>query len=315
MAYFFINLKRFDVPRSVGGLCPVDDAQEWITGVIQDSVKLGLGKLPGVNLNYLLPEGLVSTARRILKGYPREESGTITIGCQGVHWQDIEKGKNFGAFTSSLPAKAAAALGCQWAMIGHSEERRAKFQVIEAYDAHASQDPASYQRAQAAINGLIRDEVLCALNANLNVLLCVGETAVERGDGDFADQQPRIQSVLENQLLTNLQIDRQDLDQREIVIGYEPIWAIGPGKIPPGADYITFVSAFIKKTVSDRLGFSPAVIYGGGLKEENAAMIAGVATIDGGLVALTRFSGEIGFNVSDLKIIIQNFIQKDGGSS
>lgn len=315
MAYFFINLKRFDVPRSMDGLCPIDDSQKWITHVIQNSVELGLGKLPGVNLNYLLPEGLVSTARRVLEGFPREESGTITIGCQGVHWQDVEKGKNFGAFTSSLPAKAAAALGCQWAMIGHSEERRAKFQVIEAYDAHLSETPASYHQAQAAINGLIRDEVLCALRANLNVLLCVGETAAERGEGDFADQQPRIQAILENQLLTNLQVNREYLDQGKIIIGYEPIWAIGPGKIPPGADYIAFVSAFIKKTVSDRLGFEPAVIYGGGLKEENAAMIAGVTTIDGGLVALTRFSGEIGFNVPDLKIIIQNFIQKGGVSS
>lgn len=315
MAHFFINLKRFDVPRSMDGLCPIDDSQKWITHVIQNSVELGLGKLNGVNLNYLLPEGLVATARRVLEDFPREESGTITIGCQGVHWQDVEKGKNFGAFTSSLPAKAAAALGCQWAMIGHSEERRSKFQVIEAYDAHASDNPASYHQAQAAINGLIRDEVLCALKANLNVLLCVGETATERGEGDFADQQPRIQAILENQLLTNLQVNREYLDQGKIIIGYEPIWAIGPGKIPPGADYIAFVSAFIKKAVSDRLGFEPAVIYGGGLKEENAAMIAGVTTIDGGLVALTRFSGEIGFNVPDLKIIIQNFIQKEGVSS
>lgn len=315
MAYFFINLKRFDVPRNVGGLCPMDDAQEWITGVIQSSIELGLGKLLGVHINFLLPEGLVSTARRVLDGYPAEESSTIAVGCQGVHWQDVEKGKNFGAFTSSLPAKAAAAMGCQWSMIGHSEERRAKLQVLEAYDPGVGEDLAKHSLAQDAINRLIRDEVFCALNANLDILLCVGETAAERGDGDFAEQKPRIQNVLEKQLLSNLHSYNEHFQRRKIVIGYEPVWAIGPGKIPPGAEYIAFVSAYIKKIVSEQVGFEPAVIYGGGLKEENAAAIAGVSTINGGLVALTRFSGEIGFYVDDLKKIIERFLNGNGKQS
>lgn len=312
MPYFFVNLKRFDVPRKQGGICPLDDPQEWISSVMRDSVELGIAKHSANNLVYLLPEGLVSTAQQTLQMFPSEDTRAISIGSQGVHWQDVEAGKNFGAFTTSLPAKAAVALGCDWAIVGHSEERRAKHQVIEKYDSTVNQNPVAYDRAQEAINQLINAEVLCAFKARLNVLLCVGETATERGEGEFEDQKPRIEAVIKKQLLSNLEQTRAYLESCKLVIGYEPVWAIGPGKTPPGADYISFVSAYIKQVLFENTGFEPLVIYGGGLKEENAAMIAGVTTIDGGLVALTRFTGEIGFHVSDLKKIIQNFLAEEG---
>jgi triosephosphate isomerase (TIM) len=308
MADIFVNLKRFEVPRHVGGLCPVNDPQEWIADVIQTSIHLGLGKLSGTQLVYLLPEGLVATAQRVLASHSPTESGGMAIGCQGVHWKDIETGQNFGAFTSSLPARAAAALGCTWSIIGHSEERRAKLQVIEAYAPDIHSDTELYTRAQEAVNRLICAEIQCAFKAGLNVLLCVGETAAERGEGSFNDQKPRIQDVLEKQLVANLQIDPEILNSGRMVIGYEPIWAIGPGKVPPDAEYISFVSSAIKQIVMENKRIDPVVIYGGGLKEENAAMIAGISTIGGGLVALTRFTGQIGFDVQDLRRIIDRFL-------
>jgi triosephosphate isomerase len=308
LADIFVNLKRFEVSRQLGGLCPVGDPQAWIADVMQMSINLGLGKIPGTQLVFLLPEGLVSTAEQILESNPQEETYTIAIGCQGVHWKDIETGKNFGAFTSSLPARAAAALGCKWSIIGHSEERRAKLQVIEAYEPNVTHNMTLYARAQEAVDRLIRDEVQCAFTAGLKVLLCVGESAAERGEGSFSDQKPRIQDVLKRQLLANLQIGQEILAKGHLVIGYEPIWAIGPGKIPPDAEYIAFVSDTIKRTLSENNDIDPVVIYGGGLKEENAALIAGIPSIGGGLVALTRFTGQIGFDVRDLSKIIDQFL-------
>ena len=130
----FVNLKRFDVPRQAGGICPVDDPTQWIETIIADTVALGLGQHAHVQLTYLLPEGLLPTAIKQLQQYKPSETQQIAIGCQGVHWDDIAVGGNFGAFTSVIPASAARNMGCAWAMIGHSEERRFKLQVMNAFD-------------------------------------------------------------------------------------------------------------------------------------------------------------------------------------
>lgn len=308
MYEIFVNLKRFDVPRELGGLCPLDDPMAWIESVMEESVRSGLGSLEDLRLTYLLPEGLVAAAVQKLKAFPRSKTKAMEVGCQGVHWEDIAPGGNFGAFTTSLPATAARNLGCTWAIIGHSEERKAKLQVMQRFEASIEVDDVLRSKAARATDDLINSEVLSALNAELNVLLCVGETAEERGDGTFDDQRPRIEKVLESQLIAGLQGVQEALADRKLVIGYEPIWAIGPGKVPPGKGYISFVSALIKRLVKENLGFDPVVVYGGGLKEENARMIASVETIGGGLVALTRFTGDIGFDVQGLEKIILKYL-------
>ena len=61
--------------------------------------------------------------------------------------------------------------------------------------------------------------------------------------------------------------------------------------------------------MEEEFGFEPGVVYGGGLKEENAGMIAHIETIDGGLVALTRFTDQIGFYPEELKKIIEEYQQ------
>jgi triosephosphate isomerase len=307
MPEIFINLKRFDVSKKYGGLCPVDDPIHWIENVIDESVKYELGTMPGIQVYYLLPEGLISAAANKLHSYPKVKTRAIAIGCQGVHWDDISPGGNFGAFTTSLPASAAKSLGCSWAIIGHSEERKSKLQIITTFEPSANQNNIFRRRASQAINELINAEVVSALNVGLNVLLCIGESAEERGEGEFSEQQTRIESVLKSQLISNLKYVNSYPDQI-IVIGYEPIWAIGPGKTPPGKEYIGFVSRYIVKVVKENFGFKPVVVYGGGLKEENAGMIASIDSIGGGLVALTRFTGDIGFDVLGLKGIIEKYL-------
>jgi triosephosphate isomerase len=309
MAEIFVNLKRFDVPKKSGGICPQTDPEEWIQSVIAKTIEFGLGKSELVHLTYLLPESLLIPALKAKNKFPRSESEKLDIGCQSVFRENIAPGGNFGAFTSNLPASAASNLGCTWTMIGHSEERKDKFEILSLYDSLILIDLRLMKEANDTISLLLNKAVLSALESGLEVLFCVGETAEERGDGPFDQQKPRILDVLKSQLEISLAGTERYFPSRKIVIGYEPRWAIGPGKTPPGADYISFVSNLIKKEVKDLYGYAPAVVYGGGLKEENAKMISNIPTIDGGLVALTRFTGDIGFEPEELKSIIEKYLE------
>ena len=96
------------------------------------------------------------------------------------------------------------------------------------------------------------------------------------------------------------------MDKTKVVIGYEPIWSIGPGKTPAGRDYIQKIARFVKEVTG-----GCDVVYGGGLKKENAAMLAQIPEIDGGLIALTRFQGEIGFYPEEYLEIIRIYLGKE----
>ncbi|MCG8515286.1 MAG: triose-phosphate isomerase [Halanaerobiales bacterium] len=309
MKEILVNLKRFDVPRKKGGICPFDNPEDWINSVIEKTVRLGLGEISDISLTFFLPEALIISAVNKLKQSPLAKGHNIRIGSQGVFRKDINPGVNFGAFTTNLPATAAKNMGCSWTIIGHSEERADKLGILEEFEPTIKFKAGLLAKANETVDRIINYQINNALAAGLNVLMCVGETAEEKGDGAFDAQKSSIKAVLKRQLLLGLKGIKEKLNQKKLAIGYEPIWAIGPGKIPPGKEYISFVSQYIKETVRKSFGFVPIVVYGGGLKEENAAMISNIETIDGGLVALTRFSGEIAFEVEGLKRIIEQYRQ------
>ena len=140
------------------------------------------------------------------------------------------------------------------------------------------------------VNRLLNREVLAAQRAGLKVLYCIGESAEEL---------PHKEQVLGKQLSIGL----DGADTANVVIGYEPIWSIGPGKTPAGRDAILETARFIKAQTG---GID--VVYGGGLKADNAAMLASIDEIDGGLIALTRFAGEIGFYPDEYLEIIRLYL-------
>jgi len=305
----FVNLKRFDVSRNIGGICTKEDPKEWIEWVIDESISNGLGKLETIKVTYLVPESLLIPAIERLNSYSVEERKNISIGSEGLYREDIVKGGNFGAFTTNLPAAVVKTVGGTWSIIGHSEERKDKLGIIEAYEPYYNNDNELRNKALTAVNQLINEEVKCALKQDINVLLCVGETAEEKGNGSFEEQKDNIRKVLKSQLEVCLKDTQELLKDNRIVIGYEPIWAIGPGKTPPGEEYISFVSSYIKEVVKELFDIDIPVVYGGGLKEENAKMIAGIKTIDGGLVALTKFVQPIAFEPEGLKNIIMKYVE------
>jgi len=310
MPDIFVNLKRFDVPKEMGGLCLTDDPQSWIEDIMEQTVTLGLGRQADVHLTYLLPDMLLLPAVSKMKSFPAKETVNLAIGNQSVFREDVEPGGNFGAFTSNTPAAAVKNIGCTWSIIGHSEERKDKVEILARFEPGVETDAGLMARANETVSRLLNEQVLCALKRGINVLFCIGETAEERGEGTFDEQKPRIEAVLRAQLETGLRGVAEFLPRQRIVLGYEPRWAIGPGKIPPGAEYIEYVADYTKKTVRELYGFDVPVVYGGGLKEENAGMIGSIETIDGGLVALTKFTDPIAFQPGDLKKIIETYLSK-----
>lgn len=299
MTRIHVNLKRFDVPKDAGGICPDADPVRWMDGVMTEAAKASAGS--GTTVEYVIypPESLVPTAVAAINRV--RDRGNIRIGVQGVHWEDISVGGNFGAFTTSLPAAAISPYGATAALVGHSEERLKLANLVAAYDPEVRTDTARMKNANRTVNQTIASSARLAIAAGLRVTLCVGETAEERGSEpvDFS----RVVAVLRAQVEPLGSITDTD----NVVIAYEPRWAIGPGKTPPGADYIGRVATELKNISQDITGRRLPVLYGGGLKAENAASIGGVADIDGGLIALTKFTDPIGFDVSEMTRIVEIF--------
>lgn len=212
----------------------------------------------------------------------RVDDSPVQIGSQGVYRDNTAPGGNFGAFTTNRPASIVKALGCGAVLVGHCEERNDKKGIL----AEAGVTDA------AAVNRLLNREVQCAVNARLKVVYCIGETQ---------EEQPQWESVLGEQLSVGL----EGVDKDRVVIAYEPVWSIGPGKTPAGKEYITKIARFVK----ERTG-GMDVVYGGGLKTDNAAMLASIEEIDGGLIALTRFQGEIGFYPEEYLEIVRLYLEE-----
>lgn len=278
MKHIFLNLKRFDIPKDQGGVNAIAPIAQWGSYIVehtQDALRTYEGD--DVEFAMYFPE-----AHLISAVAARTEQSTVQVGCQSVYREDTAVGGNFGAFTTNRTANAVKTIGCSSTIIGHCEERRDKAGILAEAGVTDTK----------AINRILNQEIKQAIKAGLSVLYCIGETA---------EEQDRWQEVLQEQLNTGL----DGVDTSRVTIAYEPIWAIGPGKTPPDAAYITKIGTYIKE-ISGGLD----VVYGGGLKVDNAQMLASIPVIDGGLIALTRFQGEIGFYPEEYLEIIRTYLGK-----
>jgi triosephosphate isomerase len=159
-----------------------------------------------------------------------------------------------GAHTGDIAAGMLADAGAQYVIVGHSE-RRAD---------HAETDAQVRAKAEAAIG------------AGLKPIICVGETEAQRDSG-------QAESVVEGQLAGSIP---DAASQHEVIVAYEPVWAIGTGRTPTNDDIAT-MHASIRRHLVDRFGDKGPdirILYGGSLKPQNAREILAVENVNGGLV-------------------------------
>ena len=171
----------------------------------------------------------------------------ILLGGQDCHPQET------GAYTGDISAEMLADIGAKFVIIGHSE-RRAN---------HGETDAIIAQKTQAA------------WRAGLCAIVCVGENLAERADA---------QTVVARQLQTSLP---DGATPANLIVAYEPIWAIGTGHTPNDDD-ITQMHGFIRAALAERFGAPVAgglrVLYGGSMNAGNAERIAHLPDVDGGLI-------------------------------
>ncbi len=158
-----------------------------------------------------------------------------------------------GAHTGDLSAQMLADAGASHVLTGHSERRTD----------HGEDDATVAAKSRAAYA------------ADLMAVICIGETLEERENGSTL-------SVIDTQLAGSVP---DAATARNTVIAYEPVWAIGTGKVPT-LDQIGEVHAHIRARLTDRFtdGAEMRILYGGSVKGSNAADIFGVPHVDGALV-------------------------------
>ncbi len=191
------------------------------------------------------PATLISLVSNTLAEVLRQ--GLVSIGGQNCHPEAS------GAHTGDVSAPMLADLGCKYVIVGHSERRTN----------HSEDDPQVWQKAVAA------------QQAGLIPIICVGETEAERDRGEALN-------VVRRQITGSLP---DAAKAGNVVIAYEPVWAIGTGKTPSLAD-IAEVHDAMRALLNEKMtdGDGVRLLYGGSVKPGNAAEILALANVNGALV-------------------------------
>lgn len=177
----------------------------------------------------------------------KQHKKPIAIGGQNVHW--AEK----GAYTGETSTEMLLDVGCEYTIIGHSERRQ--------YD----------HEDDAIVNRKVKQ----SLKAGITPIICIGETLAEKN-------QLQTEQVLREQLFGAL----KEIDSRQFIIAYEPVWAIGTGHSAT-PELAQQTHANIRSILTQIMGPSAeeiSIIYGGSVNEKNAGDYSVMPDIDGVLV-------------------------------
>ena len=208
-----------------------------------------------VDVSFMVPFTNIRTAQTLVEG----DKMKITYGAQDISQHES------GAYTGEISGAMLAALGCTYAVVGHSERRQY----------HSESDQVVSEKAAAAIaNGI-------------SPIVCVGEPL------DIREAGTHVAYVVEQTRNSLAGLDADALTKT--VIAYEPVWAIGTGKVASAED-AQEVCVAIRDLILNQAGAEVAagirILYGGSVKTDSIAEIVSKPDVDGGLVGGASLSGE-----------------------
>ena len=182
----------------------------------------------------------------------------MILGAQNISQYDN------GAYTGEVSGKMLADLNTKYVIIGHSERR-------ELYNEN---------------NNIIKDKFSNAIENKIKPILCVGETIDHRNSGETFDYiHSQIDAVISSNKLDNL---------KELIIAYEPIWAIGTGQTatPESAEEVHSYIRNILLNTDSYLAENTPILYGGSVNSENAEKLFRMENINGALIGGASLNGE-----------------------
>lgn len=195
----------------------------------------------------------------------------LMMAIQGLSNRPIKIGAqtlsehNDGAFTGDVSGSMLKDIGCDFVLIGHSERRQ------------------NYSQSNLQLNMKVHQ----ALSCHLKPIYCVGETLSQRESGETLQ-------VIETQLLEGLKgISKEEFSQ--IIIAYEPVWAIGTGQVatPNQAEMVhSHIRQFIQLSLFNDVLINTSIIYGGSVNAKNCENLFSQPNIDGGLIGGASLSSD-----------------------
>ena len=179
------------------------------------------------------------------------QNTNIKIGAQNMHWEEK------GAYTGEVSGQMLKSVGVEYVIIGHSERRQYFAETDET----------------------VNKKVKTALANELKPIICIGETLEQREQG-------KAEEVITKQTMLALEgISKEQM--KNIVLAYEPIWAIGTGKTATSEDAnnsIKWVRNKVEELYGKEIADEVIILYGGSVKADNAKELFSTTDIDGGLV-------------------------------
>ena len=231
------------------------DHKEAIASIQKFDFSLPKDYYDKVDVAFMVPFTDLRTMQTLSEG----DKLLLTYGAQDISKHDS------GADPGEVSGKMLASLGCKWAVVGHSERR----------EYHGETDE------------LVSEKAAAALKHGLSPIVCVGEPLDVRESGTHVD-------YVVNQTRNSLAgLSAEDLSKT--VVAYEPVWAIGTGKVASADDaqeVCAAIRALVRELAGEEVAEGIRILYGGSVKVDSVAEIVGKPDVDGGLVGGASLVGD-----------------------